>query len=289
MEMLGRHNVQLITAAKMQLLLQPTDVITQEARVVLSQTKTLTGCKLLHAQITHGLVPTLKQWQTQLPTEKLSQQCRDILTRSRWIQAYLTSISIAMIGPPNSGKSTLLNTLLGRTKAIVTDLAGTTRDTVEAEVTLEPFCLKLLDTAGLDATLDQPLDQAAQGKSLKAMQQADIIMVVLDGSRDAQQLQQLPLDRIADRPVITLLNKCDLPSRLQSSDLPEHLLPALPFCAQQPEQIPTLLDHIQTTLGLDKIDIRSPLAFTLHQQDLLEQVIGAQTIEQIQSLLQEFA
>lgn len=287
LSLLNQEGAPPITSHHMLLRLEPSPkAIALEARQVLSQSKTLLGCRLLHHQINNGLSRIVQQWQQQSNLALIQQQCGDILQRSRWIHACLTGISTVLIGPPNSGKSTLLNTLAGRSKAIVTDIAGTTRDTVEAEIVIEPLCFKITDTAGLDVHLNQDLDQASQQKSLEALQQADLIIVVLDRSRDASQLEHLPLSQLHARPIVTLLNKADLPGCLSYRDLPGQLQPATEFCAQQTEQIPQLIQAVQNALGLQDLAVHSPIAFTPRQQLCLQKL---QQVRDIESLHQALA
>ena len=287
MTTLAQQGVTLITAIDMMTRLIPDDTITAEARVALSQAKTLMGCRLLHAQIEHGLSQTVRRWNNGLSLATLQRQCHDILERSRWIHAYFNGLSAVLIGPPNSGKSTLLNTLSGCNKAIVTDISGTTRDTVEAEVVIEPLCLHLIDTAGLDLQLHHPLDVAFQQKSMESLDRVDLVLVVLDRHRDARQCADIPLETIQNRTVITILNKSDLPARLKRDELATPLTCSIDLCAQQPEQMPRFIQHIQDVLHLNDIDPTEPIVFTNRQRDLLTCIMQAHDLETAQVALRE--
>ncbi len=117
-------------------------------------------------------------------------------------------VRTAIIGAPNVGKSSLLNCLLGYERAIVSSTAGTTRDTVEAGVTLGALRLHLIDTAGLHESADA-IERAGMERSRRAGAEADLVLMVADAS----QPPGLPEweEQGADTPCLLLLNKCDLP------------------------------------------------------------------------------
>ena len=116
-------------------------------------------------------------------------------------------VRTAIIGAPNVGKSSLLNLLLGYDRALVSDTAGTTRDTVEETLRLRGLCLRLIDTAGLHESTDA-IEQAGMERSRRASAAADLVLEVVDISRP-RVLQELP-DNGAAR--LLILNKCDLPA-----------------------------------------------------------------------------
>ena len=91
-------------------------------------------------------------------------------------------ISTVIVGKPNVGKSSLLNALLEEDKAIVTDIAGTTRDVVEGSIRLDNIVLNMIDTAGIHET-DEKIERMGVEKSLSLIDQADLVLVVVDGSQ----------------------------------------------------------------------------------------------------------
>jgi len=128
-------------------------------------------------------------------------------------------IPTAIIGRPNTGKSSLLNALLGYERAIVTDIAGTTRDTIEEKVIIGKILLRLIDTAGLRKTNDI-IENAGVERTLAAIEQAGLVLAVLDGSQpltndDFDILHSIP----PDVPKIAVVNKSDLPAMLDVSEL----------------------------------------------------------------------
>ncbi|MFC4653084.1 tRNA uridine-5-carboxymethylaminomethyl(34) synthesis GTPase MnmE [Lactococcus nasutitermitis] len=127
-------------------------------------------------------------------------------------------IKTAIIGRPNVGKSSLLNQLLREEKAIVTDIAGTTRDTISEFANIGGVPLELIDTAGIRET-DDIVEKIGVERSVKAMQEADLVLLVLDAS-EALTEQDLFLTELSKNTKrIILLNKTDLPEKINSSEL----------------------------------------------------------------------
>lgn len=133
-------------------------------------------------------------------------------------------VPCAIVGRPNTGKSSLLNAILGYDRAIVTDIPGTTRDTVEEKAVLGGVLLRLIDTAGLRETGDV-VERIGVQRSLEALERAELALVVLDGSTPLDANDQMVLDaaRKVDALII-LVNKSDLPQQLDLSDLPQEPL-----------------------------------------------------------------
>lgn len=127
-------------------------------------------------------------------------------------------LSTAIIGRPNVGKSSLLNDLLREEKAIVTNIAGTTRDVIEEYANIHGVPLKLIDTAGIRDT-DDVVEQIGVEKSRQALQTADLILLLLNQSEPLTSLDEelLTISRDMDRMVI--FNKCDLESKLTEDDI----------------------------------------------------------------------
>jgi len=131
-------------------------------------------------------------------------------------------IPTAIAGRPNTGKSSLLNALLGYNRAIVTEIAGTTRDTIEEKILIGDVLLRLIDTAGLRKT-DDTIEILGVERTLAAIKSAELVIVVLDGSEplkseDHDVLRSIP----PDIPKIAVINKSDLPAVLSPVDLVEY-------------------------------------------------------------------
>ena len=120
-----------------------------------------------------------------------------------------SGINVAIIGKPNVGKSSILNHLLDEEKAIVTDIAGTTRDIVEGSISLNGIELKLIDTAGIHETSDY-VEKIGVNKSINQINNADLIILVLDGSNKLTKEDNNLLDMISLKKYIIFINKTDL-------------------------------------------------------------------------------
>ena len=126
-------------------------------------------------------------------------------------------IKTAIIGKPNAGKSSLLNAILKEERAIVTDIAGTTRDTIEEFVTVNGIPLKLVDTAGIREASDA-VEKIGVEKTIKKAEEADLIIAIFDSSKELTQEDLEILKLIEKRQAIILLNKCDLNSVITEDD-----------------------------------------------------------------------
>ena len=149
---------------------EPQDSIGVEAKLALTTVKTMEGASLIANQVKAGLAEKVRQWRARLdstPLEEIAAEAGQILKDSEPARLIISGCTIALVGPPNTGKSTLLNTLAGREKAIVSDIRGTTRDWVSAEIRIPPLAVTIIDTAGLDPALGAAdgIDQAAQPKA----------------------------------------------------------------------------------------------------------------------------
>ncbi len=118
-------------------------------------------------------------------------------------------IKTAIVGKPNAGKSSLLNTVLNEERAIVSETQGTTRDTIEEFVTIEGITLKLIDTAGIRETNDE-IEKIGVEKSKKVIDDAELVIAIFDGSKDLEKEDYEILNLIENKNAIILLNKMDI-------------------------------------------------------------------------------
>lgn len=136
-------------------------------------------------------------------------QIEQILAQAQRGKLFREGIKTAIVGRPNVGKSSLLNILTGEDKAIVTDIEGTTRDTIEEYVNVRGVPLKLIDTAGIRQT-DEVVEAIGVEKSRKVMQEADLIILLLNMAEDLQPVDKELLSLTQDKNRIVILNKQDL-------------------------------------------------------------------------------
>lgn len=120
-------------------------------------------------------------------------------------------LTLCLVGSPNVGKSSLMNALLGKERAIVTDIPGTTRDLLEAELRLSGLHFKLLDTAGIRETAEI-IEQEGIRRSKQALEQADIILLVLDAHRGIEPPDEVLLKSSPSHKTVLVWNKIDLPT-----------------------------------------------------------------------------
>lgn len=149
-------------------------------------------------------------------------------------------LSTAIIGRPNVGKSSLLNNLLREEKAIVTDIAGTTRDVIEEYVNIKGVPLKLVDTAGIRET-DDVVEKIGVERSKKALEEADLVLLVLNASEKLTKQDRSLLEISQNSNRIVLLNKTDLPEKIERDQLPQD---AIPISVLKNENIDLIEDRI---------------------------------------------
>ena len=161
--------------------------------------------------------------------EKLSKKTDDLLLKIEKLIASADNgklikegINTVIVGKPNAGKSSLLNILVGEEKAIVTDVAGTTRDVLEESIKLHGIGLNIIDTAGIRYTEDI-VEKIGVEKAKKYASDADLVIYVVDSSVDFDESDAEILELIQDKKCIVLLNKTDLESKVTEEDLKEKI------------------------------------------------------------------
>lgn len=157
-------------------------------------------------------------------TQEFQSLLENLLRTAKRGKILREGLSTAIIGRPNVGKSSLLNNLLREDKAIVTDIAGTTRDVIEEYVNIKGVPLKLVDTAGIRET-DDLVEQIGVERSKKALQEADLVLLVLNASEPLTDQDRSLLHLSQDSNRIILLNKTDLEQKIELEQLPADLIP----------------------------------------------------------------
>ena len=162
-------------------------------------------------------------------------------------------VDCAIVGRPNAGKSTLLNLLAGFDRAIVTPVAGTTRDVVEQAVQLGDVRLNLFDTAGLRQTEDA-IEAEGIRRSWKKLDEAGLILAVFDGSERPTREDLELAKRCAGRPAIALVNKEDKPSQFDAEWIAPYFAMVLPVCCQEEGARKVIAAAVARLLGTSQID-----------------------------------
>ena len=145
---------------------------------------------------------------------EIKKELENLLEEGKIGKIIENGIKVAIVGRPNVGKSSILNALLKENKAIVTDIAGTTRDIVEGEVELKGIALKFIDTAGIRKTKDI-VEKIGVDKSLEMIDESDLVIHVLNNNEVLTEEDKEIMEKIKDKTHITFINKSDLPTKLK--------------------------------------------------------------------------
>ena len=182
-------------------------------------------------------------------------------------------LKTVIIGKPNVGKSSLLNSILGENRAIVTDIAGTTRDVIEEFVNIKGIPLKIVDTAGIRETEDI-VEKIGVEKSKESYNTADLVIMVLDSSRPLSQEDREILETLENKKTIVLLNKTDLPQQIDIDELSKYVdcSSMIKISALQHKGIEELQDKIEAMVYKGSVKNSSNLMITnsRHKDALLK-------------------
>ena len=154
--------------------------------------------------------------------EELMQKMNQMIASSENGSLLKEGINTVIVGKPNAGKSSLLNALVGRERAIVTDIAGTTRDVLEEQINLNGITLNIMDTAGIRSTEDV-VEKIGVDKALSLVDKADFIIYVVDTSTSLDENDEKIIDAIREKKAIILLNKSDLTQVTGEDEIKEKL------------------------------------------------------------------
>ncbi|WP_417030198.1 tRNA uridine-5-carboxymethylaminomethyl(34) synthesis GTPase MnmE [Blautia hydrogenotrophica] len=181
-------------------------------------------------------------------------------------------IQTVILGKPNAGKSSLLNLLIGENKAIVTDIAGTTRDVLEECITLSGISLKIIDTAGIRDTEDL-VEQIGVDKAKEMGKEADLILYVVDSSVPLDENDEKIIEMMEGKQAIVLLNKTDLESVVEEDELKVktgHFV--LPISAKEETGIQDLVEKIKEMFFDGNITFNDEVYITnVRQKEALEE------------------
>ena len=184
-------------------------------------------------------------------------------------------IKIAIIGSPNAGKSSLLNAILKEERAIVTDIAGTTRDIIEEQVIIGGIPFKIIDTAGIrDA--ENKIEQIGIEKSKKAAKNSDVIIAVFDNSKELNSEDKEILELLKEKKSVIVLNKMDLIScdLKNKKEIKETNRPIVEMAVKEEKGLDNLYKELIDMFNLNQINLDNELIITnIRHQNLINKAI----------------
>ncbi|MDO5363005.1 MAG: tRNA uridine-5-carboxymethylaminomethyl(34) synthesis GTPase MnmE [Eubacteriales bacterium] len=178
--------------------------------------------------------------------DKEQKKVKELLKSSSDGKMIQEGIQTVILGKPNAGKSSLLNLLIGENKAIVTDIAGTTRDILEEYITLHGITLKIIDTAGIRETEDV-VEKIGVSRAREMGQKADLILYVVDSSAPLDENDEEIIGMLSDKKAIVLYNKTDLTPVVDMQDLKKRTgHPVIPISAKEETGVFELEEEIKS-------------------------------------------
>lgn len=177
-------------------------------------------------------------------------------------------IKTAIVGRPNAGKSSLLNALLREERAIVTDIPGTTRDTLEEHITIEGIPFHIIDTAGIHDTEDI-VEKIGVDKAKNVIINADLILYIIDSSNEFKEEDEKIIELIKDKNVIVLLNKSDLEQKMDENRIKNMLnAPILSISIKKEEGLKEFYDIIKEMFFHGEITVKEGAMISNERQRL---------------------
>jgi tRNA modification GTPase len=219
-------------------------------------------------------------------TARLDKLYRDLsrtLRASQTRQGLMQGFKVAIIGKPNVGKSSLLNALLNYNRAIVSDIAGTTRDTIEEQVRIGTHLIRIVDTAGIREAGDE-IERIGIERSIEAVEESDIVVALFDGSRETDGEDRAIIELIKsheeDRSFVVVVNKSDLEQRFDDAAL----LAYNPLRISCKEDVQDLIGELQALMDRQNLSDEMML-ISLRQIEAVKETLSS--IEEAKMPLQE--
>lgn len=198
--------------------------------------------------------------------DDISKELNELLSHSKSGKFIREGIKTVILGKPNAGKSSLMNILTGEEKAIVTDIAGTTRDTLDEYIDLNGITLHLIDTAGIRQT-DDTVEKIGVEKAIKAAEEADLTLFVMDSSTVPDENDRYIIDLLNDRKAVILYNKTDLDAKCDIEEIRKmtsHMV--IPVSMKEMTGLSDLEDEIKRLFFEGSISVNDQLYITNARQ-----------------------
>ena len=284
LELLRKHGVKITTPQEILIYLgrekHGDNTIAIEADLAITQSATLDGARIIAHQTKMGLLQTAEWWQKNLDVfeiDDIKAGAERILADSDIADLFIRDVKIVLAGPPNSGKSTLFNYLCGREKAIVTDIAGTTRDWLSAQIRLKKIQAEFFDTAGLDDAMsgENTIDAQSQGQAKELIEMADLVLFIVDCTNPAIVMAGLT----ESLKKLVVFNKCDLGRKSSAA--------GLEISAKTGQGVDELIVAIEQKLGVLDFDVKKTVCFTLRQRKILQQIAAVKAKQPAERLITE--
>ena len=204
--------------------------------------------------------------------ESARKKLEDMIARTETLLATVgtgklikSGVSVAIVGKPNVGKSSLLNALLGEDRAIVTSVEGTTRDTISETISYSGYNINFVDTAGVRES-DDEVEKIGIERSKKAIESADVVLLLIDSSRELDERDQELIKLTEGKRRILVLNKCDLKSKVE--------IDGIKVSAKRGEGVEELKKKILDSVDL-KVDTSGLVITNMRHEEALKEALNA--------------
>ncbi len=268
-----------------------------EVLQVMALAQSMGAARLVAAQAHEGLAGWARKWRAWLAGKssndlwRLQSAAQWVLGRSGTLEKMLQPARVAIVGPPNAGKSTLANALLGRPVSITSEIAGTTRDWVDAEAMFVTRShgvevrVVLVDTAGIRETSDV-LERESIARTHQQAGIADVVVTVFDGARAVPDEVMEMLRGSAGRAMVVVANKTDV-GRAGVEAVRRVRPEVLEISALERRGIGEVMQRVLEVLDLHELDVGEPFVFTRRQRELMEQIVLADEPRRTAELLEK--
>jgi tRNA modification GTPase len=208
----------------------------------------------------------------------VQKQIDELLASARVGKILRQGLRVALVGRPNVGKSSLLNALLKEDRAIVTPIAGTTRDTLEENVHWDGLPVVLTDTAGVREVAGDSIERLGMERTRQALERADVVLCLFDASEPILESDKQIIQECLSRPHLWVVNKSDLPARWSSRDLAAYngKAPTVSVSAKTGEGLPLLVEEVKRlTMDREASFSQAEIAINARHRDALQRARNA--------------